>query len=58
MKSKITLKSVNTKLQGLMREIKELRNTMFKWGQQNMKDIDSFKKMLAEKQLKELENDK
>ena len=56
MKSKehLTLKYLNGRVNRLLREVRELRNTIFKWGQQNMKDIDSFKKMLAEKELEKL----
>ena len=53
MKTKLTLKFINDKLNRQQKEIRELRDTMFRWGQQNMKDIDEIKKELIErKELK------
>lgn len=44
----LTLKLLNGRINKLLREVRDLRNTMFRWGQQNMKDIDELKSKLKE----------
>lgn len=53
MRRKITLDSINEKVNRQQKEIRDLRDTLFKWGQQNMKDIDEIKKQLSEENLLE-----
>jgi hypothetical protein len=57
-KTKITLKSLNTKVNILRMEIVKLRNLLFDWGEQNRKDIDKFKLDLNKEGIRLLDNGK